>query len=73
VEVHLCVFESGVFAADVAGFQQYFSKFSIAVVGIQGRTFPVERMYLGEALTHSGYRCVPGAWYSRPVCDPTRN
>ena len=41
-------------------FERYFSEFKTTVVDIPGRTFPVERMFLEDAIEISGYDCRKG-------------
>jgi HrpA-like RNA helicase len=48
------------------------SPLSVAAASVEGRTFPVTRLFLSDALEHSGYDCSVG-WrgYARPDMTPT--
>lgn len=51
---------------DAEIFTTYFGQsLSVGVVHIQGRTFPVQRFHLAEAVEQCGYRCELGSYYAR--------
>jgi HrpA-like RNA helicase len=53
---------------DTAVFAEYFGSagLTVGVAQIEGRTFPVERLYLSDAIEHCGYECRSGSQYGRP-------
>ena len=53
-------------------FADYFQErgLTVGVSEIAGRTFPVERLYLSDAIEHCGYVCSPGRDCARPEVTP---
>lgn len=46
-------------------FETYFADFSTTVISIPGRTFPVDRFYLEDAIEQSQYVCEPRSEFAR--------
>lgn len=48
---------------EVNTFSKYFGSagLDVSTLSVAGRTFPVERHYLGVAIEHSGYSCLPSS------------